>query len=73
MTGKPKSLRDKLSIILGAIVEMERETGMVEKSELLEKLETEYDIMGTEAETLIRKMQNEGTIYSPREGYLKKT
>ncbi len=73
MTGKPKSLRDKLSIILGAIVEMERETGMVEKSELLEKLETEYDILSTEAETLIRKMQNEGTIYSPREGYLKKT
>ena len=73
MTGKPKSLRDKLSVILGAIVEMERETGMVEKSALLEKLETEYDIMGPEAETLIRKMQNEGTIYSPREGHLKKT
>jgi len=73
MTGKPKSLRDKLSVILGAIVEMGRETGMVEKSALLEKLETEYEITGPEAETLIRKMQSEGTIYSPREGYLKKT
>jgi len=73
MTGKPKSVRDKLSVILGAIVEMERETGMVEKSALLEKLETEYEITSPEAETLIRKMQSEGTIYSPREGYLKKT
>ncbi len=73
MTGKPKSLRDKLSVILGVIVEMERETGMVKKSELLETLEAEYEITSPEAETLIRRMQNEGTIYSPREGYLKKT
>jgi len=73
MTGKPKSVRDKLSVILGAIVEMERETGMVEKSALLEKLETEYEITGPEAEALIRRLQSEGTIYSPREGYLKKT
>ncbi len=73
MTGKPKSLRDKLGVVLGAIVALEKETGMVEKSALLEKLETEYDITGPEAETLIRKLQNEGTIYSPREGYLKKT
>jgi len=73
MTGKPKSVRDKLSVILGAIVEMERETGMVEKSALLEKLETEYEITGPEAEALVRRLQSEGTIYSPREGYLKKT
>jgi len=73
MTGKPKSMRDKLSVILGVIVEMGKETGMVEKSALLEKLETEYEITGPEAESLIRKMLSEGTIYSPREGYLKKT
>jgi len=73
MTGKPKSLRDKLQIILGTIVEMERETGMMEKSALLEKLETDYEISGPEAERLIGQLVKEGTIYSPREGYLKKT
>jgi len=73
MTGKPKSLRDKLQVVLGAIVEMERETGMVEKAELLEKLETEYAILGSDAEELIRRLLREGTIYSPRDGYLKKT
>ncbi len=58
---------------MSAIVTLEKETGMVEKSALLEKLETEYDIVGAEAERLIGQLLKEGTIYSPREGYLKKT
>ncbi|MFB0514912.1 MAG: hypothetical protein ACETVQ_04965 [Candidatus Bathyarchaeia archaeon] len=73
MTGKPKSVRDKLQVVLGAIVEMERETGIVEKSTLLEKLEKEYEITIPEAERLIGVLLKEGTIYSYREGYLKKT
>ncbi len=73
MTGKPKSLRDKLQVVLSTLVEMEKETGMVERSELLEKLETEFDITRPEAERLIRQLEREGTIYSPRNGYLKKT
>ena len=73
MTGKPKSLRDKLQIVLGAIVEMERETGMVQRSALLEKLESEYEIVGPDAERLLGQLLKEGTIYSPTEGYLKKT
>ena len=73
MTGKPKSLRDKLGVVLGTVVEMEKETGMVEKSALLEKLETEREITGPEAERLIGQLVKEGTLYSPREGYLKKT
>ncbi len=73
MTGKPKSVRDKLQVVLSAIVEMERETGMVEKSALLEKLEREYEITIPEAERLIGVLLKEGTIYSYRDGYLKKT
>jgi replicative DNA helicase Mcm len=73
MTGKPKSIRDKLQVVLSAIVEMERETGMVEKSALLEKLEREYEIAISEAERLLGQLIREGTIYSPRDGYLKKT
>jgi replicative DNA helicase Mcm len=73
MTGKPKSLRDKLGVVLNAIISMEKETGTVKKSELLEKLETEYDIVRGEAERLIGQLVKEGTIYSPKEGELKKT
>jgi len=73
MTGKPKSVRDKLSVILGLISSMEKETGTVEKARLLERLQTEYDVGSSEAERLIGQMIKEGTLFSPRNGYLKKT
>jgi len=73
MTGKPKSLRDRLQTVLSTIMEMQKETGLVEKVALLNELETKYKVMGGEAERLIGQLLREGTIYSPREGYLKKT
>jgi replicative DNA helicase Mcm len=73
MTGKPKSLRDRLSIILGLITTMEKETGMVDKERLIERLQTEYDIMSGEAERLIGQLLKEGTLFAPRDGFLKKT
>ena len=73
MTGKPKSLRDKLRAILSALAEMEKETGIVEKSPLLERLRIEFDISNEEAERLIAQLRREGTIFEPRRGYLKRT
>ncbi len=72
MTGKPKSLRDKLSIILGLITTMEKETGMVDKERLMERLQTEYDVIGGEAERMINQMIKEGTLFEPKNGFLKK-
>ncbi len=73
MTGKPKSLRDKLQAVLGLLLSMEKETGLVKRSELIERLEKEFDIPMGEAERLIGQLLREGTIYEPRRGYLKKT
>lgn len=73
MTGKPKSLRDKLRIVLGTLVEMEKETGMVERSALLDRLRSEFDITSEEAERLLGQLIREGTVYEPRAGHLKKT
>jgi len=73
MTGRPKSVRDRLQVILGKIIEMEKETGMVEKTALLQRLQSENEINNMEAERLIGQLIKEGTVYSPREGYLKKT
>jgi len=73
MTGKPKSLRDKLSIILGLITTLEKETGMVDKGQLLERLQTEYDILPGDAERFIGQMLKEGSLFAPRDGFLKKT
>jgi len=52
---------------------MEKETGMVEKRALLEKLEKDYDIRQVEAERLLGQLIRDGTIYEPREGFIKKT
>ncbi|TET25462.1 MAG: minichromosome maintenance protein MCM [Candidatus Bathyarchaeum sp.] len=73
MTGKPKSLRDKLSMILGLITSMEKETGMVDKERLMERLQTEYDILAGDAERLIGQLLKEGTLFAPRDGFIKKT
>jgi len=73
MTGKPKSVRDRLQIILSTLMEMERETGIVERLALTNELDIKYSIPRREAEHLIGQLLREGTIYEPREGYLKKT
>jgi len=73
MTGKPKSLRDRLQIVLSTLTAMEKETGIVEKIALLNELETKHTISRGEAERLLGQLLREGTIYEPREGYLKKT
>jgi DNA replicative helicase MCM subunit Mcm2 (Cdc46/Mcm family) len=73
MTGKPKSLQDKLRVILNILVEMEKETGTVKRSELLDRLSSDFDVQRGDAERLIDQLTREGTIYEPKIGYLKKT
>jgi len=73
MTGKPKSLRDRLKVVLGTLIEMEKETGMVEKSALLDRLSSEFEVTNEEADRLIGQLIREGTVYEPRRGHLKKT
>jgi replicative DNA helicase Mcm len=72
MTGKPKSVRDKLQVILDIITGLERETGMVEESVVVtEAFRNGLPLEDTKK--LIDQLQREGMIYAPREGYLKRT
>ncbi len=73
MTGRPKSVRDKLQVILSVLMEMEKETGMVEKTALVSELELKHKIPRAETERMLWQLLREGTIYEHREGYLKKT
>lgn len=72
MTGRPKSVRDKLQTVLTTLMSMEKETGMVDRVSLLNDLDTNHKIGRGEAERLIGQLLREGTVYEPREGYLKK-
>jgi replicative DNA helicase Mcm len=73
MTGKPKSVRDKMQVVLSALMAMEKQTGIVEKDVLVSELESKYKVPRTESERILGQLLREGTIYEPREGCLKKT
>ncbi len=73
MTGRPKSVRDKLQVVLSAVVEMEKETGAVEKDALVTTLEEKHKLSRSEIERMIGQLLREGTLYEPGEGRLKKT
>ena len=72
MTGKPKSLQDKLQKVLSVLTEMERATGTVKDDDLYQRLEEDYNISRGEAGKLIGVLLRDGTIFSPRAGYFKK-
>ncbi len=73
MTGRPKSVRDKLQVVLSAVVQMEKETGTVEKDALVAELEQKHKLSRSEIERMIGQLLREGTLYEPGEGRLKKT
>jgi replicative DNA helicase Mcm len=73
MTGKPKSIRDRLHIVLSVLMDMEKQTGIVERDAFVSELETKHKIPKGEIERMISQLLREGTIYEPREGCLKKT
>jgi replicative DNA helicase Mcm len=73
MTGRPKSIRDRLHLVLSTLMDMEKITGIVEKGALVNELETKQKIPRGEIERMIGQLLREGTIYEPREGCLKKT
>lgn len=73
MTGRPKSIRDRLGIVLSTIIEMEKVAGIVDRDALVNELETKHKIPRNEIERMISQLLREGTVYEPREGCLKKT
>jgi replicative DNA helicase Mcm len=72
MVGKPKSMQDKLRVILTEIIELSKQTGMIERNVLVDEVSSKHKIDASEAQRLIGRMIREGTIYEPKEGYLKK-
>ena len=73
MTGKPKSTRDKLSVVIKVIIELSKDTGTIEQEIVLEELEKTYGIKKPDTEKLIQQLLRDGTLFQPKDGYLKKT
>lgn len=70
---KPTTVAEKITIILGLLTTMGKETEMVKREKLLERLQTQFNILAGEASKLISQLLKEGAIFTPKEGCLKKT
>ena len=73
MTGKPKSLRDKMQDVLSTFADLEKQLGIVEDSTLYQALSRKPDITDEEARRLVDQLVKEGILYSPKPGHLKRT
>lgn len=73
MTGKPKSVRDKLQAIITVVTGLEKEAGVAEEEKAYEILASEYGIDRSEALSLMNQLKKDGTLYSPKIGFVKKT
>lgn len=72
MTGKPKSLRDKMQVILSTFVDLEKQLGIVEEPTLYQALSRKVDITDEDARRLVGQLVREGILYSPKPGHLKR-
>lgn len=74
MTGKPKSLRDKMDIVLGAFSDLEKQLGTVlEDATLYQAVSRKAQITEDEARRLVESLLKDGILYSPKPGHLRRT
>jgi len=73
MTGKPRSQRDILQRIFTILQELERETGNVEETVLVNVVAEKEKIDDRESRRLIGILVRDGMLYSPKPGILKRT
>jgi len=65
MTGKPMSVREKLSLVLDVIRQLEQQHGYADDSALRQELQ-EQGLSRGEIDRIINRMITEGRIYSPK-------
>jgi replicative DNA helicase Mcm len=73
MTGTPKSVRDRLQLILAVIVDAEKAGEMIHDEDLFQRLQQEYGLARVESTRLLEQLVRDGLVYSPKPGYYKKT
>ncbi|MCS7142259.1 MAG: minichromosome maintenance protein MCM [Aigarchaeota archaeon] len=67
MTGKPKSVREKLTLVLDIIKRLQEQHGYADDTAVRHELE-EQGLTRGEIDRIINRMLSEGKIYSPKPG-----
>ena len=73
MTGRPKSLVDRMKEVLDLIADMEKESGAVSESKLYEVLQEKKGMSEEQSKMLVGRLIRDGVIYSPEDGKIKRT
>jgi hypothetical protein len=72
MRVREQALREENSV-LSVLLEMEKTTGIVRKTELMSELARRHKTSQEESEQILMWLLQKGVIFEPKEGYLKKT
>jgi replicative DNA helicase Mcm len=71
LTGKPKSVRSRLQVLMQLVEEMEEEEGEVEVRKLVERAE-QMGIAKEDVYSFVEEERNRGFLYEVREGVVKR-
>ncbi len=72
MTGKPKSVRDRMGFVLDYVAQMEKETGMVEERALYDTLSKKMEVSEEDARRIVGQLIRDGVLYAPKTGFLRR-
>jgi replicative DNA helicase Mcm len=72
LCGSPASLRGKIQEILDIITRLQNASGMAEEGAVIEEA-SKRGLREDEIRMIMRKLLREGTIWSPKDGFLKVT
>ncbi len=73
MTGAPKSQRDRLTTLLDVIATLEKEhKGPVQVQDIIDRAK-EYQLEEGFVKEALQRLLNDGTIFEPEPGYIKRT
>jgi len=72
LCGSPASFRSKIQEILDIITQLQNASGMAEEGAVIEEA-PKRGFQDDEIRMIMRKLLHEGTIWSPKDGFLKVT
>jgi len=72
MTGKPKSVRDRMSFIIDYVAQMEKETGMVDERVMYDTVSKKLEVSEDEVRRIIGQLIRDGVLYSPKAGFVRR-
>jgi hypothetical protein len=73
LTPQPQlTIQESLNLMLDAIIELQKETPMIDKAYLLRYLNEKHGMKAQTFQALLTQLLKEGLIFEPKEGYVKK-